>query len=494
LRAVPEPIDTPQQAESAKAGVVVKRTALLTGAQFGSQALSALWLLVLVRLLGVSEFGVFALASGLSALGNAVADPGLSQIGVRDLTRSLASEGRYLANILILRIALSAVAIGSIAVYAISSGYPFGVKVAIIALSTTLMLDAGKGAALVGFRARQRLEIEAEVVIFLRLASIGLSASLIFIGWSAISVISVYVIAAGLASALALARLARLNIRLDFSGVAWHAMKPILASALPLGIGLTVSMAYYRIDLVLLGQLSGLKQVGLYAAAGKMAEAVFVAQGPAVIALLPLLTRQAQVSREALSATVARAVSVSVLVGLGVFLWFAILGEPTMRLVYGSGFAGGAPMLTILAASAVLMLGNNILIYCLIAMGRQLVVPINATVLLALNVGLNLVLVPRMGGIGAAYSTLATEAALAFAALFWLRRDGLAPTRIYSAPVVAMLSVWVAWYALARLSPTLAAVGSALVLICIALVTRTIDAKRTYQFTREAMHAIKWLP
>jgi O-antigen/teichoic acid export membrane protein len=93
------------------------------------------------------------------------------------------------------------------------------------------------------------------------------------------------------------------------------------------------------------------------------------------------------------------------------------------------GFEQSIPALRILAPSVVLLFVNNAFIYTLTAINRQLDFTRLAIFTLAVNVVLNLALIPPFGYLGAAAASTITEAAL-FAGGWWLLRRQRLPLSV----------------------------------------------------------------
>ncbi|HEX3629036.1 MAG TPA: polysaccharide biosynthesis C-terminal domain-containing protein, partial [Candidatus Dormibacteraeota bacterium] len=111
------------------------------------------------------------------------------------------------------------------------------------------------------------------------------------------------------------------------------------------------------------------------------------------------------------------------LIGLPLAVGIGVMAFPLMRLLGPDGHLDPSiPALQVLAPSVVLLFVNNAFIYTLTAIDRQADFTRLALVTLAVNVGLNLVLIPAYGLIGAAIASTLTELAL-FAGGWWLLRQ-----------------------------------------------------------------------
>jgi Na+-driven multidrug efflux pump len=98
-------------------------------------------------------------------------------------------------------------------------------------------------------------------------------------------------------------------------------------------------------------------------------------------------------------------------------------------LVFGPAFERAVPSLRVLALGQPLLYLNYGLTHFLVARDRERTMLWLALMMLVLTVGLDLALIPRMSGPGAAWATTLSEAALTLGCLAALRRKGalLAP-------------------------------------------------------------------
>jgi O-antigen/teichoic acid export membrane protein len=187
--------------------------------------------------------------------------------------------------------------------------------------------------------------------------------------------------------------------------------KELLLFSLPLfGTGI-FALVLTWIDSLMLGYFKTPDVVGLYSAAYPSAQ--FIAQPLTALALIYVPVATALYSRN-LMAELRRNYAVVtkwlVFLSLPIFLVLCLFPEVTLKLLFGSEYVAAAPALRILSFGFLL---NNIFGPngpMLIATGRTMFLFWLGLAAAALNVVLNIILIPPLGIVGAAVATLITIA------------------------------------------------------------------------------------
>ena len=164
-----------------------------------------------------------------------------------------------------------------------------------------------------------------------------------------------------------------------------------------------LSALYFRIDLLLVEMWRGTGPVALYNAAFRLVETVRLFPAAVLAVVLPSLFR-------ATDAHALRRVSAVVsLFGVAAapILW-ATAGR-AIPFIYGAPYAGAVPAFRILILSLPLMSLNFALTHQLIGWDGQRAYAAICAVALAVNVALNVYLVPALSIEGAAWATVLTE-------------------------------------------------------------------------------------
>lgn len=195
------------------------------------------------------------------------------------------------------------------------------------------------------------------------------------------------------------------------------AFRTLFREALPLGVSAVAVSIYYYADTLMLRPLRGEEDVAEYSVAYRLMS--FGLMVPVLFSqvLFPVFTLCHQRSPELLRSAVRRAtlyLSLAAAVFSGVLL---ARTADVLTLVFGEGYARAAPSLQVLALGMACVFVTYPHTTAIIAAGRAGVFTKITVVSAVLNVALNAVLIPRLGPLGAAWTTFATEGLVLIAAV-----------------------------------------------------------------------------
>lgn len=100
-----------------------------------------------------------------------------------------------------------------------------------------------------------------------------------------------------------------------------------------------------------------------------------------------------------------------------------IIAEPLVELVFGANYLGAIPVLQVLGLYAVLMASNLVANKALNFLGRAKERAIIKGITAIMNVGLNIILIPTIGVVGAALSTIITSSLYSFANFYLIHYE-----------------------------------------------------------------------
>jgi O-antigen/teichoic acid export membrane protein len=391
---------------------VVRNTLWLLLSQGGVRLIGFAMGTVLARYFGAADFGTYIFVMTYVSYFGIAADAGLGRYLIRDVARERHRAAEYLAQIVALRVVLSAVAYALMLVVALLTRADLDRLGFIAVAGFSLFTGAVAGALASVFNAREEMHVTA---FFGVLSSIG-TAAFVFAALAAGAGLPATFVAVSLANLPPLGYLLLMWRRtprgtpalglLPATGVDPAFWARALRQSYPYALLGVVGVIYFRIDALMLTWMKGPEATGIYTAAYRLLDAVTDAPGVIVAAMFPALARLHRESRVKLRRAYRTVMLVLTLLGLPVMLAMIVFADPVITLLYGEGFADSVTVLRLLAVAVFLIFvdtANTMLLYSGDNLNTVLVLSLGTT---AGNVLLNLILIPRYSYNGAAVATI----------------------------------------------------------------------------------------
>ncbi len=417
---------------------------VLLGADLTGIAFSLLVTAAVARRLGGAALGELSYMLALVSILTVVTDVGLSQFYVRAAQRE--SSGGTLGAILILRLLAGTAGAAGLALYAMAAT---SLRPVLLLGSALLWASVLPSWVTTYLRAREQMGVEGVA----KVASSALTAAgvlgVLSQGGGIAAVAAVMVVVSVVVGACLLwVGLSRMPRPVSFVR-APATYRRILGEAWPFAALAILGTLYFRIDSVMLFAFRGRAALGQYSAAYRVMEAALLLPWVLSASALPpvaryLTTRAGEVvqaSRQALHFLFVVSVPAAV---LGAALAPALFG-----LVYGPEFAEAAAIFRILAFTLIAVFASSVTSTLIGAGPRPMVNAAVALVMVVENVGLNLAMIPRWSGAGAAAATLVTETTGLLLGALYLRQV-LPPLRLLdfavkptvAATAAAAIALW----------------------------------------------------
>jgi O-antigen/teichoic acid export membrane protein len=234
-------------------------------------------------------------------------------------------------------------------------------------------------------------------------------------------------------------------VRFRGSRSLWPAL---VRQGLPVGIGGLLTLGYGYIDQVIVFEVAGVRDAGLYGAVYRIYERIQFLPAAIMTTLFPLFVAARDTDPERVRRLFRTTVDYLMLTSLPALAITLAGAEPITRLLFGEDFVDAAPALPLLMATFVVVSLGYLTGYLIVAYDLQrrfLAIAIGA---LAFNVATNLALVPTYGFMAAAWLTLATEI-IVMSLSMWIvcGRMGIVPGgdhlgRIVVASAATWLGAW----------------------------------------------------
>jgi O-antigen/teichoic acid export membrane protein len=186
-------------------------------------------------------------------------------------------------------------------------------------------------------------------------------------------------------------------------------LKRVIKSSLPIGIGLSFVWIYDKADVILIQRIIGNEAVSFYAVAYSLYKIPQVIAG---VILLPFFTEisnryatEGSLSMNELFKPAVLLVSVSGVI----ILAYNCIPEIFLSLAYGNLYKRSGWILSVLSFALPGLLLNSLTGNTLNALRKERKVMNSTFFAFLLNIGLNVILLPRLGIVGAVIATICTE-------------------------------------------------------------------------------------
>jgi O-antigen/teichoic acid export membrane protein len=385
-------------------------------------ALSAVGSIVLLRYLGVTDFGRYVTVIALVGIVTGITDAGLTIAGQREyVTRASEAEQRdFLSLVLGIRLVISPLGVAAALAFSLAAGYDGGQIAGLLVSGAALVAVNVSASLLLPVAAELRFGAVTAADLARQAATTIALVVAVAVGGSFVVLFLPQVVGGAAALAVALAVLSR--HRLVWPRLDREEAFALLRVAAPLAASLVLNVLYFRVLVLLMSVLSSERETGLFGASFRVLEAFIGIPVLMVGAAFPILAHAGVSDSTRLSYVVQRLAEAALLAGVGLALVIAIGAEPIMSVLGGREFLDAAPILRIQALTLVPAFLTQVWAFGLVSLRLQRqIVAINA-VALGTVLALGMVLIPVAHAGGAAIAAVAGESALALAALMLLAR------------------------------------------------------------------------
>lgn len=182
--------------------------------------------------------------------------------------------------------------------------------------------------------------------------------------------------------------------------------KNMLKSAWPMMLSAVSVLIYMRIDQVMIRNILGMQEVGIYSAATRIYEAWMTLPFVISVSLLPLIIKSKEKSEEEYRRMLVRLFRVLIYLSVLAALVVGFCNEWLMVFAFGEKFRQSAPVVSVVMWTAVFAaIGSvNARYYNVERMERKFA--LRTALAAIINVALNFILIPLYGIMGAAVATL----------------------------------------------------------------------------------------
>lgn len=361
----------------------------------------------IARQLGPGQFGILNFASAFVAILMAVATMGLDAPVILHLTQTK-QPGAVVGAVMFLRGAagLLTFMFAVVMAFLVKHDDPLVLSVSLIVslsilLNTFSVLDYW-------FKAETLPARPAIVRIIATLLAAGAKVACLLLGLGVVGLAWTVALEALLTSIGLM--LAYLSVTREVGINRWSVNRQIiltlLRESLPYMLSAVAVVAYMKIDVVMLGYLSSNAETGIYSLAQKLSEVLYIVPVVLIDSAYPALTRRFINERKVDGRNGQMLFDLAIAGSMVAILVAFLFVGPVINAVFGPSYSRSIDIFYLHAWSCVAIAMNTARHRWLATLGLQRFAPIVTIVGLCINILMNLIMIPAMGAVGAAITTV----------------------------------------------------------------------------------------
>jgi O-antigen/teichoic acid export membrane protein len=243
-----------------------------------------------------------------------------------------------------------------------------------------------------------------------------------------------------------------------------------LRYAFPLALVTSIQLLLRNADIFLLTGMRGFLEVGLYSVAYKFITPMYLVPLLVMNALFPTLAERAGRSLSELAVPLQKSIAYLLAVALPIAVLGSLLGSQLTAGLFGPEFAASGSALALLVWAALLVFASTPIGHMLMILNKGTAMLLLNAVALVVNLGLNFLLIPRWGYLGASGVAVTTQLVIFVAYYWYFSRYSVATRLLPNLVRPALASVGMAvfiGYGVSWMAPVIAAVLGCLVYLAL---------------------------
>ncbi|HEY3423043.1 MAG TPA: flippase [Methanocellaceae archaeon] len=389
---------------------VTKNSVYLMIANISNKLILFVLFILMMRYLGDMFYGKYSFAVTFVGLFAVLIDLGMGSLIIREVTKDKESLSKYFFNVLTIKAALSLIAYALIVAAINLAGYPQDTRLAVYILGVYIVFSTTMVSFINPiFRAFEHMEYEAFTSITQNVLTVILGALVMYFNMGFIALMMAFMIGS-LAGFVLGTSIIFIRYKVKMTGFDPGFYRVFLKSLSPFALGAIMVPIYASVDKVLLSMMRGDAAVGVYAGVRTLVSVLLMISGTFNGATFPVMTKSYVTNMARFKVLYEKSFKYLFMVSLPIAVGTTILANNIAMLVLGDQFTGATVILQVVVWILIFSFLNNMTGNVFTAMNKQIIGSLIAGALVIVNVSMNLLLIPSLGGTGTAIAAVATEA------------------------------------------------------------------------------------
>lgn len=329
---------------------VIKNTFWYTANQIISRFIRVIVVIYAARILGVTAWGSFSYVLGLAGFLMLMSDIGLSGLIVREANRDQSVREKITSTIFFLKLVLLFLSVILFLVFApfLSIHKEMLLLFPLLAVSTAL--DSIREFTYSLAKSLEKFELEALLQFFSNI--LLLISVFLFLSSTSSTYSLTFAFLMASAASLALSFLVFTNFFTSlWKHIEFSRIKSLFIAALPFSIPPFLTIILMNTDTILLGFFSSIFEVGIYSAAQRPLQSLYLVPGFFAGPLFPLMSRLIHTNSPSFRDIFNTSLLFATITAIPITVISVIFGKEIISLLYGEEYASASPVFQILAVS-----------------------------------------------------------------------------------------------------------------------------------------------
>lgn len=407
---------------------VFKNTAWLFSGQFFGKLLRVAVVVYAARILGPASWGAFSYAMSLVAFLTIFTDVGVSAIVTRESAKDPELSNKYFSTAFFIKLILLLIGVAVLLI-----GAPYLTKITeaktlfpIIAL--VLIFDSLRNFGFALSRAKEKMQWEGTNEIITNFFITALGFIFLLRSPSSFSLTIAYAIATGIGF-LAIAWQLKHYFKNLLEHFAADLIKPILDMAWPFALASSLGAIMINTDTIMVGWLRSAEEVGFYSAAQRPVQLLYILPTLFAASLFPVLSKLARQDKDKFKKVLETALKITIFIALPITILGIIFANPIINLLFGAAYQNSVATFQVLLLTILIIFPSAIINNSIFAYNQQKSFVAFSALGAFGNIIFNFLLIPILGIVGCAISTVITQ--LIANAFMWKKLKSVTGFKIF---------------------------------------------------------------
>lgn len=368
------------------------------------------------RILGASGWGTFSYALSIGSIFMIFSDIGTGDLLTRELSQKKEGQSVFASSIILIKVIILITSILLLLFVGPHISKINEAKQLLPFIAVIFFFDTLRNLAFSISRAYEKMEVEMASKIVMSIIVIITGILFLKIGFGEESIAMAYAIGSG-AGFIVIALMIKNNTKDLFSKIEKERLKLVIKIISPFILVTIFTTVIANADIFMLGIWKNATEIGLYTSVQRLQQFAIILPSMIATATFPFMAQLAKNNIEHFKISLEKTLAIVMAIGIPIAFMGIFLSDQIVPFVFGNGYLGAVPVLSILMSMLFFYFPLVVLSNAIFAFDKQKYLAIAYAIGVSINIGSNIILIPKYGAVGAACGILASN--LAVTAILW---------------------------------------------------------------------------